>query len=105
MLEVGCHSPWISPRLKQEGFSKRVRSAVSEELFPALSTMLATIEQPTQEIRSMDREVERLCQFRSKRRRDLMAKGVKASADKVIKDIRRRTCRRFSAEEKIRVVP
>jgi transposase len=41
-----------------------VRSAVSEDLFPGLPTMLAMIEQLTKEIRSMDREVERLCQKR-----------------------------------------
>ena len=33
-----------------------------------------------------------------------MAKGAGESAEKVVKDIRRRTRRRFSAEEKIRVV-
>ena len=33
-----------------------------------------------------------------------MAKGAEASAEKVIKDIRRKTRRRFSAEEKIRIV-
>jgi transposase len=33
-----------------------------------------------------------------------MAKGVGASAEKVVKDIRRKTRRRFSAEEKIRIV-
>ena len=33
-----------------------------------------------------------------------MAKGAEASAEKVVKDIRRKTRRRFSAEEKIRIV-
>ena len=33
-----------------------------------------------------------------------MAKGVEASAEKVVKDIRRKTRGRFSAEEKIRIV-
>ena len=33
-----------------------------------------------------------------------MAKGAGESADKVVKDIRRKTRRRFSAEEKIRIV-
>ena len=37
-------------------------------------------------------------------RRDPMAKGVGESAEKIVKDIRRRTRRRFSAEEKIRIV-
>jgi hypothetical protein len=33
-----------------------------------------------------------------------MAKGAEASAERVVKDIRRKTRRRFSAEEKIRIV-
>jgi transposase len=33
-----------------------------------------------------------------------VAKGAGVSAEKVVKDIRRRTRRRFSAEEKIRIV-
>jgi transposase len=33
-----------------------------------------------------------------------MAKGAEASAEKVVRDIRRKTRRRFSAEEKIRIV-
>jgi transposase len=37
-------------------------------------------------------------------RRDPMAKGAGESAAKVVKDIRRKTRRRFSAEEKIRIV-
>jgi transposase len=52
------------PSSSSEAFPKRVRSAVSEDLFPGLPTILAMIEQLTKEIRSMDREVERLCQKR-----------------------------------------
>jgi transposase len=33
-----------------------------------------------------------------------MAKGAGESAEKVVKDIRRKTRRRFSAEEKIRIL-
>jgi transposase-like protein len=33
-----------------------------------------------------------------------MAKGAGESAEKVVRDIRRKTRRRFSAEEKIRIV-
>ncbi len=33
-----------------------------------------------------------------------MAKGAGESAEKIVKDIRRRTRKRFSAEEKIRIV-
>ena len=33
-----------------------------------------------------------------------MAKGAGVSAERVVKDIRRKTRRRFSAEEKIRIV-
>ena len=52
------------PSSSSEAFPKRVRSAVSEDLFPGLETMLGMIEQLTQEIRRMDREVERLCKER-----------------------------------------
>ena len=52
------------PSSSSEGFPKRVRGAVSDDLFPGLSTMLAMIEQLTAEIRSMDREIERLCRER-----------------------------------------
>jgi len=52
------------PSSSSEAFAKRVRAAVSEDLFPGLSTMLKMIEQLTQEIRTMDREVERLCRDR-----------------------------------------
>jgi transposase len=54
------------PSSSSEAFAKRVRTAVSEDLFPGLSTMLGMIEQLTQEIRAMDREVERLCGDRYK---------------------------------------
>jgi transposase len=33
-----------------------------------------------------------------------MAKGAEESAERVVKDIRRKTRRKFSAEEKIRIV-
>jgi transposase len=52
------------PSSSSEAFPKRVREAVSEDLFPGLSTMLGMIGQLTAEIRSMDREVERLCRDR-----------------------------------------
>jgi transposase len=44
-----------------EAFPRRVRALLAEDLFPGLPTMLAMIERLTAEIRSMDREVERLC--------------------------------------------
>jgi transposase len=50
------------PSSSSEGFAKRVRGAVGEELFPGLQAILRMIEQTTQEIRSIDRQVERLCQ-------------------------------------------
>ena len=49
------------PSSSSRAFPKRVRCAVSEDLFPGLQTMLGMIEQLTAEIRSMDHEVERLC--------------------------------------------
>jgi transposase len=52
------------PSSSTEAFPKRVRKALPEDFFPGLATMLAMIEQLTVEIRSMDREVERLCQER-----------------------------------------
>ena len=52
------------PSSSSEAFPKRVRSAVSEDLFSGLQTMLGMIEQLTGEIRRMDREVERLCSER-----------------------------------------
>ncbi len=41
-----------------------MRAAVPSDLFPGLAGMLGMIEQGTVEIRSMDREVERLCKER-----------------------------------------
>ena len=52
------------PSSSSEAFPKRVRAAVSRDLFPGLSTMLRMIEQLTAEIRKMDREVERLSRER-----------------------------------------
>jgi transposase len=52
------------PSSSSESFPKRVRGAVPDDLFPGLSTMLTMIEQLTAEIRSMDREIERLCRER-----------------------------------------
>lgn len=52
------------PSSSSEAFAKRVRAAVSEDLFPGLSTMLGMIDQLTQEIRAMDREVEKLSRNR-----------------------------------------
>jgi transposase len=52
------------PSNSAEAFPKRVRAAVGEDLFPGLDAMLRMIEQLTREIRSMDQQVERLCQDR-----------------------------------------
>jgi transposase len=52
------------PSSSSEAFPKRVRAAISQELFPGFSTMLRMIEQLTAEIRKMDREVERLSRER-----------------------------------------
>lgn len=52
------------PTSSTEAFPQRVRATQPGDLFPGLSTMLAMIEQLTAEIRSMDREVERLCKER-----------------------------------------
>jgi transposase len=52
------------PSSSSESFPKRVRSAVSEDLFPGLQTMLGMIEQLTGEIGRMDREVGHLCKER-----------------------------------------
>ena len=54
------------PSSSSEVFAKRVRAAVPEDLFPGLSLMLGMIEQLTQEIRTMDKEVERLSKERYK---------------------------------------
>ena len=50
------------PSSSAEAFPKRVREAVGADLFPGLDAMLRMIEQLTVEVRSMDRQVERLCQ-------------------------------------------
>ncbi len=52
------------PSSSSDAFAKRVREAVPEDLFPGLPTMLRMIEQLTEEVRSMNREVERLCKER-----------------------------------------
>ncbi|TFH30307.1 MAG: IS110 family transposase [Myxococcales bacterium] len=52
------------PSSSSEAFPKRVRASVPLDLFPGLEAMLAMIEQLTGEIRSLDREVERLCATR-----------------------------------------
>jgi transposase len=52
------------PASSSEAFPRRVRAALPEDTFPGLPTMLTMIEQLTTEIRSMDREVERLCKER-----------------------------------------
>jgi transposase len=52
------------PSSSAEGFPKRVRQAVGEDLFPGLGALLRMIEQLTREIRSMDQQVERLGQDR-----------------------------------------
>ena len=52
------------PSSSAEAFAKRVRGSVSEDLFPGMATLLGMIEQLTQKIRSMNHEVERLCQER-----------------------------------------
>jgi transposase len=49
------------PSSSSRAFVRRVRDAVPGDLFPGLETMLGMIEQLTEEIRRMDREVERLC--------------------------------------------
>jgi transposase len=52
------------PRSSTEAFPRRVRCVAAMDLFPGLETMLEVIERLTQEIRAMDREVERLCRER-----------------------------------------
>jgi transposase len=48
------------PSSSSAAFAQRVRDRVGEDLFPGLDSMLRMIEQLTQEIRSMDRQIERL---------------------------------------------
>ena len=50
------------PSASAEAFAKRVRESVGEDLFPGLDSMLRMIEQLTREIRSMDHQIERVCQ-------------------------------------------
>lgn len=52
------------PRSSTEAFPRRVRCVAAMDLFPGLETMLEMTERLTQEIRAMDREVERLCRER-----------------------------------------
>jgi transposase len=52
------------PRSSTEAFPRRVRCVAAMDLFPGLETMLEMTERLTQEIRVMDREVERLCRER-----------------------------------------
>ena len=52
------------PRSSTAAFPRRVRGVVTMDLFPGLETMLEMIERLTQEIRAIDREVERLCRER-----------------------------------------
>jgi transposase len=52
------------PSSSSDAFTKRVREAVGEDHFPGLDSMLSMIEQLTQEVRSIDREIERLCRDR-----------------------------------------
>lgn len=49
------------PSCSTPTFTKKVRVAVGEDLFPGLSTILTMIDQLTEQIRGMDREIERLC--------------------------------------------
>jgi transposase len=52
------------PGSSTEAFPRRVRGVVPHDFFPGLGTLLAMIEQLTAEVRTMDREVERLCRER-----------------------------------------
>ena len=52
------------PSSSSDAFAKRVRDGVGEDLFPGLDAILRTVEQLTQEIHSIDRQVERLCEDR-----------------------------------------
>jgi len=49
------------PSCSTPTFTKKVRGAVGEDLFPGLATILAMIDQLSEQIRGMDREIERLC--------------------------------------------
>lgn len=52
------------PSSTSDAFAKRVRESVGEDLFPGLEAILRMVEQLTQEIHSIDRQVERLCEDR-----------------------------------------
>jgi len=52
------------PSSSSGAFAGRVREAVPLDFFPGLETLLETIALLTEEIRGMDREVERLCEER-----------------------------------------
>jgi len=52
------------PGSSTEAFPRRVRCVAAMDLFPGLETMLEVIDRLTQEIRAMDRAVERLCRER-----------------------------------------
>jgi transposase len=49
------------PSCSTPTFTKKVRATAGEDLFPGLSTILAMIDQLSEQIRGMDREIERLC--------------------------------------------
>jgi len=49
------------PSSSSGAFSKRIRAAAIQDLFPGFETLLGMIDQMTQEIRKMDREIERVC--------------------------------------------
>jgi transposase len=52
------------PSSTSDAFAKRVRESVGEDLFPGLEAILRMVEQLTQQIHSIDRQVERLCEDR-----------------------------------------
>ena len=52
------------PSSSSKAFPKHVRESVGEDLFPGLDSILRMLEQLTQEIRSMDQQVERFGQDR-----------------------------------------
>lgn len=49
------------PSCSTPTFTKKVRAIEGEDLFPGLATILAMIDQLSEQIRGMDREIERLC--------------------------------------------
>jgi transposase len=52
------------PGSSSEAFPRRVTAAAGREVFPGCSVLLEMVERLTQEIRRMDREIERLCRER-----------------------------------------